>query len=129
MARTGVEKRKEKTVHRNVTLIPIDNDAFVKSMTHASGIITGAGFETPAEALYLNKKLISIPIKNHYEQQCNAAALEKMGVSVLEDVDEQFADIVEKWYTQKNTNPIVKANNINETLQLMMDTYPTKNYY
>jgi hypothetical protein len=47
-------------------------------------------------------------------------------VCVLEDVDEQFADVIEKWYIQKNTNPIVKANNINETLQLMMDTYPTK---
>ena len=117
-----------KTVE-NITYYPINQAYFNKSLLTCHGLITGGGFETPAEALYLNKKLISIPIKNHYEQQCNAAALEKMGVSVLEDVDEQFADIVEKWYTQKNTNPIVKANNINETLQLMMDTYPTKNYY
>jgi uncharacterized protein (TIGR00661 family) len=102
---------------------------FNKSLLTCHGLITGGGFETPAEALYLKKKLISIPIKNHYEQQCNAAALKKMGVCVLEDVDEQFADIIEKWYIQKNTNPIVKANNINETLQLMMDTYPAKNYY
>jgi uncharacterized protein (TIGR00661 family) len=113
----------------NITYYPVNQLLFNKSLLTCHGLITGGGFETPAEALYLNKKLISIPIKNHYEQQCNAAALEKMGVSVLEDVDEQFADIVEKWYTQKNTNPIVKANNINETLQLMMDTYPTKNYY
>ena len=76
--------------------------------------------------MYLKKKLISIPIKNHYEQQCNAAALQKLGVKVLEDVDDNFADIVEKWYLDKNINPTMKANNINETLQLLLDTYPSK---
>jgi uncharacterized protein (TIGR00661 family) len=90
------------------------------------GLITGGGFETPSEALYLNKKLISIPIKNHYEQQCNAAALKKMGITVLEDVGEDFSDIVEKWFVQKNENPRIKANNITQTLELLFDTYPSK---
>lgn len=41
------------------------------------------GFETPAEAMYLNKKLLSIPILNHFEQECNAEAMKKLGIKVL----------------------------------------------
>jgi hypothetical protein len=41
-----------------------------------------AGFEGPSEALYLKKKLLVIPISGQYEQACNAAALQKMGVPV-----------------------------------------------
>jgi len=74
----------------NVKLIPVDKYAFATSLINCSGIITGAGFETPAEALYLNKKLMVIPIKGQYEQQCNAAALEQLGVRALKEIDENF---------------------------------------
>ena len=110
----------------NITYYPISQTLFNKSLLNCHGLITGGGFETPAEALYLRKKLISIPIKNHYEQQCNAAALKKMGVTVLDGVDEHFSKIIENWYADKNTNPEIKANNIRETLQFLFDTYPTK---
>ena len=110
----------------NITYYPISQTLFNKSLLNCHGLITGGGFETPAEALYLRKKLISIPIKNHYEQQCNAAALKKMGVTVLDGVDEHFSKIIENWYADKNTNPEIKANNIQETLQFLFDTYPTK---
>jgi len=39
--------------------------------------------ETPAEAIFLKKKLIVIPMKNQYEQAFNAKALEELGVPVL----------------------------------------------
>lgn len=119
----GIESiRKDK----NITYYPINQALFNKSLLNCHGLITGGGFETPSEALFLNKKLISIPIKNHYEQQCNAAALKKLGVKVLEDVDDNFSEILDKWYADKNVNPTIKSNNINETLQLLFDTYPQK---
>lgn len=111
---------------KNITYYPIDQALFNRSLLSCHGLITGGGFETPSEALYLGKKLISIPIKNHYEQQCNAAAAKQMGVMVLQDVEEGFADIVEKWYYESNNNPKVEANNINETLEFLFDTYPSK---
>src|SRR5690606_40225251 len=61
----------------------ITNDEFISSMAGASGILCGAGFETPAEALFLNKKLMVVPMKGQFEQQCNAAALKTMGVPVI----------------------------------------------
>ncbi|MBY0245667.1 MAG: glycosyl transferase [Sphingobacteriaceae bacterium] len=110
----------------NITYYPINQNLFDASLLSCHGLITGGGFETPAEALYLGKKLISIPIKDHYEQQCNAAALKKLGVTVLQSVEDDFSEIIEKWYHNNNENPKIEANNISETLQLLFDTYPQK---
>src|SRR5690606_14148250 len=60
---------------KNVKIQPIDNENFIKSMASSEGVLCGAGFETPAEALFLKKKLLVIPMKNQYEQHLNAAAL------------------------------------------------------
>ncbi len=81
----------------NISWKPITPDGFSNSMIAAEGVITGGGFETPAEALHLGKKIMSIPIKNHYEQQCNAAALELMGVTVVDDTLTDFQQKVEDW--------------------------------
>ncbi len=113
-------------VEDNITYYPVTQNYFNESLLSCHGLITGGGFETPAEALYLEKKLMSIPIKNHYEQQCNAAALKQMGVTVLDEVDEDFSNIIETWYSAKNTNQKIKSNNINETLQFLFDTHPSK---
>ncbi len=110
----------------NITYYPINQKLFNKSLLSCHGLITGGGFETPSEALYLGKKLMSIPIRNHYEQQCNAAALKKMGIKVLEDIGDDFAQIIEQWYFDHNQNSPIKANNINETLEFLFDTYPDK---
>lgn len=67
---------------QNIWIHPISNERFTESLCGCRGVITSAGFETSSEAMYLNKKLMVIPIKNQYEQQCNAAALKSMGVTV-----------------------------------------------
>ncbi|HMP32661.1 MAG TPA: glycosyltransferase family protein, partial [Saprospiraceae bacterium] len=89
---------KEVSKFKNITFFPIDNKLFSESLVNCHGIITGGGFETPSEALYLGKRLLSVPIASHYEQQCNAAALEKLGVRVLEKLNEKnFNSEVKLW--------------------------------
>jgi len=114
-------------IEKNITYYPINQNLFNKSLLSCHGLITGGGFETPSEALYLGKKLMSVPIKNHYEQQCNASAMKQMGVKVLQDVGDDFAEVIEKWFYEKNNNPKIESNNINQTLVLLFDTYPNKN--
>ncbi len=110
----------------NITYYPVNQKQFNESMINCHGIITGGGFETPAEALYLGKKILSIPIRNHYEQECNAAALKKMGVPVVYEVGDNFDDIIENWLNSATKYPSMQANNIPETLRLLFDTYDTK---
>jgi len=91
--------KEEKTINQraNIIYMPIDNALFTQSMINATGIITGAGFETPAEALYMNKKLLCVPIKGQYEQLCNAAALNNFGVPILTSLTTDFISQVNNW--------------------------------
>lgn len=109
----------------NVTYFPVNQKLFNESLIHCHGIITGGGFETPAEALYLEKKILSIPIRDHYEQECNAAALKKMGVPVVYKVGDNFDEIIENWLNSSVIYPKMQANTIAETLQFLFDTYAT----
>lgn len=115
---------REVTAKANVTYYPVNQELFNNSLLNCHGLITGGGFETPSEALYLGKRLMSIPIKNHYEQQCNAAALRKLGVTVLDGADDNFPAKIVEWLQKPAPGQVVKANNIPETLQMLVDTYP-----
>lgn len=76
---------------------PIDNEAFIQSMATSRGVLCGAGFETPAEALHMQKKVLAIPMKSQYEQQCNAAALKEMGVPVIKSLKLKHLDKIRDW--------------------------------
>ena len=71
----------------NLLFSPINLKGFSKSLINCHSIIMSSGFEGPSEALYLGKKLMVIPIKGQYEQECNAEALKKMGVPVFKKLD------------------------------------------
>ncbi|QNL49472.1 glycosyl transferase [Olivibacter sp. SDN3] len=82
---------------KNVNVQPINNEKFISSMASAHAILCGAGFETPAEALYLKKKLMVIPMKNQYEQHLNAAALRQMGVPVIKNLKAKNNTLIDDW--------------------------------
>lgn len=81
----------------NITVTPVNNRLFINSMVSCEGILCGAGFETPAEALYLGKKLMVIPMSGQFEQQCNAAALRKLGVPVIEKLSPKSIFAIAEW--------------------------------
>lgn len=87
---------------KNVSINPINSDTFVQSMAESSGVLCGAGFETPAEALYLGKKLLVIPMKNQYEQHLNAASLEEIGVPVIKSLKKKSELDIESWLNAKS---------------------------
>jgi uncharacterized protein (TIGR00661 family) len=94
------------SVKNNVTVLPVNNTAFNESIVNCKGVITGAGFETPAEILYLQKKLMCIPIKGQYEQKCNAEALKDFDVTIKEDVDKSFSEEIINWLDRSNPKPL-----------------------
>ena len=100
------KKSKEHQFFHNITILPINDDAFIRSIASSKGVICGAGFATPTEALYLRKKLLVIPMKNQYEQQCNAITLKEMGVTVVKKLSKKQLPKIEKWI---NSNKIVEV--------------------
>lgn len=105
---------KEPQKHQHITCYPVDKDTFSNSMIHCAGLITAGGFESPAEALYLGKKLIIIPIRGQYEQLCNSAALSKMGVPVLPELTVHTGQLICKYFSlfphQISGNPFQNLN-------------------
>jgi uncharacterized protein (TIGR00661 family) len=100
-------KHNKKSFHsKNVWIRPINNEEFIDSMTRASGIFCGAGFETPAEALFLKKKLMVIPMKGQYEQQCNAEALKNLGVPVIKSLKKKHLQKIINWVSSGKVIPV-----------------------
>ena len=111
---------KQPTNYKNLTLLPIDNKTFTNSLIQCHGIITAGGFETPAEALYLKKKLLSIPILNHFEQECNGAAMQKLGVTVIKKIDKNFNQVFTEWVQAENKTQFTLTHSTEEIVNLLM---------
>jgi uncharacterized protein (TIGR00661 family) len=103
-----------------VYVCPVNNADFTISMGSATGILCGAGFETPAEALFLNKKLMVVPMKGQYEQHYNAAALIQMGVPVLKKVKSKNLDKIISWIEDPQKVSVNYANTTEQAVQRAM---------
>jgi uncharacterized protein (TIGR00661 family) len=104
----------------NILFTPVDKNQFNKSLINCHGIITNAGFETPAEALYLRKKLLVIPIKGQYEQVCNAVALEEMGVKKINSLNEHFNIDFYNWINKENKIDFVPDHSTGAIISFLM---------
>ncbi len=89
---------------KNCLVAPVQNEAFIQSIADSDGVICGAGFETPAEVMFLRKKLLVVPMSHQYEQYCNAYAAEKMGVTVMKHVGKSSYEKVKDWL--ENAKPV-----------------------
>jgi uncharacterized protein (TIGR00661 family) len=81
----------------NVRVERVNNELFNKSLASCEGLLTGGGFEGPAEALYLGKKLLVVPMKFQYEQQCNAFALKQFGLPVIWGSNKNWVPVIDDW--------------------------------
>jgi uncharacterized protein (TIGR00661 family) len=110
--------------NKNITYHPINNNAFTHSLIRSNGIITAGGFETPAEAMYLNKKILSIPIKNHFEQACNATALQKVGVTVIHTLDNNFSSFFNTWINHTQPIKLNLTHSTEDIVSILLNSTP-----
>lgn len=106
----------------NLSFHKSDATKFTQAMAACKGLITGAGFETPAEALFLGKKLLVVPLKGQYEQLCNAKALEEMGVPVVWK-RKKFFKMFEYFKTLPNPERISYPDETEELLVKLLKKY------
>jgi uncharacterized protein (TIGR00661 family) len=118
----------------NISIRTIENEAFINSIVSAAGVLCGAGFQTPAEVLHLKKKLMVLPMKGQYEQQCNAVALQLLGVPVIKNLKRKQEERIKEWLegdkkvimdypdeTQVVLEEIIERHAQSSALQLPMD--------
>lgn len=112
---------------KNVFVKPIETYAFEKSITTCRGVICGAGFETPAEALYLKKKLLVIPMKGQYEQHLNAASLKELGVTVINKLHLKYHYHIAKWLLSKKNIEVSYQDKTQEIIDAILIKYKVAN--
>lgn len=81
----------------NTFIKPVSLSEFTVSLGSCAGLLTGGGFEAPAEALFLGKKLLMIPQAGQYEQQCNAAAAAKLGIKTFQTLEKNLIEELSDW--------------------------------
>lgn len=104
----------------NISFQPVSLVGFNKSFINCEGILCNAGFETPSEAIFMGKKLCVIPMKGQYEQQCNAAFLDKMGVMVLSRLDKMNLVRLNYWLESNNKLQIKYPNMVKEIIGMII---------
>jgi UDP-N-acetylglucosamine:LPS N-acetylglucosamine transferase len=104
----------------------INEFEFIESITSSAGILCGAGFETPSEALFLRKKLMVIPMKNQYEQQCNALALKEMGVKTLKKLSHKNVTKIIKWLDNDKIIEVNYPDTTEDILEALLLPYYNK---
>jgi uncharacterized protein (TIGR00661 family) len=114
---------KEALKIENCWLRPINNEEFIKSMAASTGVLCGAGFEGPSEALFLGKKLLVIPIGGQYEQACNAAALKQLGVPVIKQLNKKTLSVVEQWLATEQSFDLSFPDKTSQLLDFIVEKY------
>jgi len=83
-----------------VDVYPVSRQEYSQALLNARAVVIGSGFQGTSEALYLGKKMLTIPMYDQYEQLCNAAALEEMGVPVVLKIEEGFSEVLAEWLAE-----------------------------
>lgn len=74
-------------VPSGISLHAIHDSTFLEKMLNCRGMISTAGFDAVAEAAYVGTPLAVVPVKNHFEQQCNSYDAERSGMGIaLEEI-------------------------------------------
>ncbi len=107
----------------NISYLPVDKSLFNQSLVNSTALITGGGFETPAEALHLGKKIMSIPIRGQYEQVCNSAALKQMGITCLSSIGNNFKEEFYSWMQSGKVIQLDYSKSVPESLSYVFQSY------
>lgn len=115
----------EPFTQNNVTVRQVENSSFVQSLSSCQGLLCNAGFDTPAEALYLGKKLMVIPMKRQYEQECNAEALRGLGIPVVDKIGKDFSQSLNNWINSSFICQANYENNVPRIVERILDFKPS----
>jgi uncharacterized protein (TIGR00661 family) len=117
---------KEEKQFRNITIMPINGEKFLKSIASAKGVFCNAGFGTASEALFLKKKLLVVPMKKQLEQFCNAEMLHSMGVTVIKKFNSDTIPLIKMWLLDETIVTVDYPDDTGKIIDLIVDNHAGK---
>lgn len=107
-------------IDENIWLRPINNSAYLESLSSCAGLLCAAGFGATTEALFLGKKLCVVPMKKQFEQQCNALALNQMGIPVAKSLKKKWQHLIADWLEEENPIRVNYPDNAEELVSVIL---------
>src|SRR5207302_1375663 len=84
------QKSKKNAVPANCFVKEFSEQGFVDDLATSQAVVCNGGLSLIGEALYLGKPIMSVPVRNQFEQLMNARYLEKLGYGLsCESIDPQ----------------------------------------
>ncbi len=112
--------------YRHIKVRPVKVKSYLKVLSKCKAVLCGAGFDMPAEALHLGKKLLVVPMYNQPEQHFNAVALKQLGATVLPYLSEKELPFIREWLESPSPAPLAYPKNtaalVQQVLQLAKQT-------
>ncbi|AXJ02100.1 hypothetical protein CYPRO_2862 [Cyclonatronum proteinivorum] len=107
----------------NIRIMPVNSEGYLRSLESCTALVCGAGFESPSEGLFLGKRMLCIPMKQQYEQHCNAAALQQMGIAVHPKVDDGFTAELQQLLERPAPEPLCYPDVLTEVCDTVFSLY------
>jgi uncharacterized protein (TIGR00661 family) len=73
------QKSKKTAVPSNCVVKDFSEQGFVDDLATSQAVVCNGGLSLIGEALYLGKPIMSVPVRNQFEQVMNARYLEELG--------------------------------------------------
>ena len=106
-----------------VNIEPLSEDLFLKKFASCYGIVCAGGFATTSEAIFLGKPMIVVPVEAQIEQQFNAAALKKEGVTVIDRFSNENLDTISNWIDSPSILKIEYKDESKEIVDILINDY------
>lgn len=72
-------------VDGNLVFHSLNGPLFLEQLANCKALACTAGFETVAEAMYMGKPVLMVPVEGHYEQNCNARDAHRSGAGIYSE--------------------------------------------
>jgi len=118
---------KSKKVISKVNVEPLSEELFLEKFASCYGIVCAGGFTTTSEAIFLGKPMLVVPVNSQIEQQFNAAALKKEGVTVIDRFSRKNIDQISEWVDSPKIFEIKYRDESKEIVEKLINDYSNLN--
>ena len=77
----------------------------------------------------MQKKLMVVPMKGQYEQQCNAAALKELGIPIIKNLKSKNLASIEHWLNYKQKTLVFYPDITNQIISQLITGQTKSNVY
>ena len=116
-----------KEIISQVNIEPLSEKFFLEKFASCYGIVCAGGFATTSEAIFLGKPMLVVPVEAQIEQQFNAAALKKEGVTVIDRFSTKNIDHISKWIESPKIFEIKYEDESKEIVDKLIDDFSNFN--